>query len=105
MRWSRSDLLELAARMGHSGFEVYLTDGERIFTQCGCGWKSTTRVTLSDALSGLRYHAMTESRQLVMKAESTGRPIDELVAEYMLRPHHWRDSRAVGKLISVPISA
>jgi hypothetical protein len=53
----KEDLGALAAALGHTNPALYETPGGRFFMVCGCGWKSTTRRTMTDAVGAGVHHA------------------------------------------------
>lgn len=63
------DWAEIAAALGHTNPALYETPGGRFFITCDCGWKSTTRRTVEDALGAGVHHAKLD----VKKFRSNGR--------------------------------
>ena len=51
------DFGAVTAALGHTNPALYETDGGRFYMTCDCGWKSTTRRTLEDAVGAGVHHA------------------------------------------------
>ena len=57
------DLGAVAAALGHSNPALYETEGGRFFMTCDCGWQSTTRRTMKDAVDAGVHHAEKAVRE------------------------------------------
>ena len=72
MSYTRQELFDIAHALGHRDPCVYETRGGGFFSTCSCGYVSTTRSSLRNALGAGVHHALTAAMTVARTAERNG---------------------------------
>ena len=72
MPYSRSELFHIAHALGHRDPTVFETRGHGFFSTCSCGYISTTRSSLQNALGAGVRHALSAATMVAREAERKG---------------------------------
>ena len=72
MPYTRQDLFDIAHQLGHVNPCVFETRGGGFFSTCDCGYISTTRSSLRNALAAGVHHALGAATIVARQAERSG---------------------------------